>query len=322
MKQKSREIVGVILAGGRGTRMEPFSRRYPKPILPVCNKPLMQYHLEAMANAGIREVFIVIGHLGYEIARTMGSGTWEGMRINYVEQTQTLGIAHALGQLQTYVKNPFLLFLGDIFFRTNGLSTMLDTFRHQESGSVLVVKEDTPEAIQKNFAVVLDSSNPGRVRRVIEKPRYVQNRLKGCGLYLFDLPIFDAVRRTPRTAMRDEYEITDAIQILIDDGEAVTVATVVDEDINLTTPFDLHHCNMAELNVLGCENIVAESASIHPNAVLTHSIIGPGARINGQGALENCVVFAETTIELQGRTLRNYVITPDTAVDCSQRIVG
>ena len=317
-----RELVGVILAGGRGTRMEPFSRRYPKPILPVCNRPLMDYHLEAMYQGGIREVFVVIGHLGYEIARTIGTSPQAGMKINYVEQSQTLGIAHALGQLQSYVKHPFMLFLGDIFFRTNGLLAMIERFRRQDSGSVLVVKEDLPEAIQKNFAVLLDASGNGLVRRVIEKPRYVQNRLKGCGLYLFDLPIFDAVRRTPRTAMRDDYEITDAIQILIDDGEPVTVAAVVDEDINLTTPFDLHSCNMAELAELGVDNLIHEDAVVHPEVALSNCIVGPRARITGTGRMKRCVVFAETKVDLQGGTLRNYVMTPDTAVDCSQRIVS
>ena len=321
MDRYDREIVGVILAGGRGTRMEPFSRRHPKPILPICNKPLMEYHLETMARIGIRDVFIVIGHLGYEISLTIGSQGCNGMGINYVEQTETLGIAHALGQLQSLLKHPFLLFLGDIFFRTHDLEKMIQQFRKRKSGSFLVVKEDTPEAIQKNFAVLLDPAS-GRVRRVIEKPRYVQNRLKGCGLYLFDLPIFDAIRRTPRTAMRDEYEITDAIQILIDDGEPVEVAAVVEEDINLTTPFDLHRCNMAQLDILGRDNLIDENASVHPDAVVHHSIIGPGSRIESPAILENCVIFANTSVDLKGGRLYNSILTPDAAVDCSYKLVN
>ncbi len=319
MCRNVRDIVGVILAGGRGTRMEPFSRRYPKPILPICNKPLIEYHLETMAKIGIREVFIVIGHLGYEISLSIGSCARDWMKINYVEQSETLGIAHALGQLQAVVKNPFLLFLGDIFFRTHDMELMVKQFTSRDSGSFLVVKEDTPEAIQKNFTVLLDSST-GRVRRVIEKPRYVQNRLKGCGLYLFDLPIFDAIRRTPRTAMRDEYEITDAIQILIDDGESVEVAAVVEEDINLTTPFDLHRCNMAQLDILGMDNLIDKDASVHPEAVIRHSIIGPGARIESRATIDNCVIFGKTMVDLKGGALNNHILTPDAAVDCSYKL--
>ena len=81
-------------------------------------------------------------------------------------------------------------------------------------------------------------------KKVIEKPGYLVHNIKGCGLYLFDLHIFDAIRRTPRTAMRDEYEITDSIQILIEDGFLVKQLTIVKEDVNLTVPDDLIKSNM------------------------------------------------------------------------------
>ena len=87
----------------------------------------------------------------------------------------------------------------------------------------------------------------GRVRRVIEKPRYVDSQLKGCGLYVFDPHIFDAIRRTPRTAMRDEYEITDSIQILINDGYVTHHHPIVERDLNLTKPADLLTINLIEL---------------------------------------------------------------------------
>ena len=316
MNSTRRDMVGVILAGGRGTRMAPFTNRYPKPILPICNIPLMEYHLQNMVDAGLNEVFVVVGHLGYEIALAIGRGRRIGIKIHYIEQSETLGIAHALGQLQSYVKSPFVLFLGDIFFKTSGLPELVENFREKEEGSILVVKEDEPKAIQKNFAVILDPET-NRVRRVIEKPRYTHNRLKGCGLYLFDLPIFDAIRRTPRTAMRDEYEITDAIQILIDDGEPVEVANVVEEDINLTTPNDLHRCNMAELDKRGGLSLIDETASVHPQAVINHCVIGAGASIGEGVSLENCVVFANSNIVKMDGVIRNYIITPETAVDCS-----
>ncbi|MDZ7784577.1 MAG: sugar phosphate nucleotidyltransferase [Halioglobus sp.] len=97
-------------------------------------------------------------------------------------------------------------------------------------------------AIRRNYSVRMDDSD--RVTRVVEKPRHVSNRLKGVGLYLFDLTIFDAIRRTPRTAMRDEYEITEAIQVLIDDGEYVSAADAVHDDINLTYPIDVLRVNL------------------------------------------------------------------------------
>ena len=316
-----RDVVGVILAGGRGTRMAPFSSHFPKPILPICNKPLLQYQVEAMVAVGIKDIYIVIGHLGYEISLAMATNTYEGVKLHFIEQSETLGIAHALGKLQAHVKKPFLLFLGDIFFRIRGLSAMIDRFRSRDVGSILVVKEDVPESIQKNFAVILDSETD-LVRRVIEKPRYVQNKLKGCGLYLFDLPIFDAIRRTPRTAMRDEYEITDAIQILIDDGEPVEVADIVDEDLNMTTPYDLHHCNMTELDILGVKNLIDESARVDPTAELDHCIIGHGVQIEHSVQLKNCVVLPNTHVKKNNKRLNNYILAPNAAVDCSTIIVS
>ena len=188
-------MIGAILAAGRGTRMQPFSGDYPKPILPIGNKPLLQHQLELAQQIGIDEFIIVIGHLGYEIAQHLGNGSQLGVKINYVEQHQSLGIAHALGQLEPYISTPVMLFLGDIFFVADQLEEMVRTLETQQASAVLAVKEEAdPDAIRRNFAVL---TNPdGSVRRVIEKPRHSSTNLKGCGLYLFDVSVFDAIRRT------------------------------------------------------------------------------------------------------------------------------
>lgn len=321
MSSERKEVVGVILAGGLGTRMAPFSNKFPKPILPICNKPLIGYQLERMQQIGIKKVFIVIGHLGYEISRSLSTGAHLDLQITYVEQVDKLGIAHALGQLQPYIDSPFLLFLGDIFFQTFGLEDLLDKFISEESGAYLVVKDDVPEAIAKNFSVILDPDTK-LVRRVIEKPRYIHNPLKGCGLYLFDLTIFDAIKRTPRTAMRDEYEITDSIQILIDDGEPVRIAQVVEKDINLTNPYDLFTCNMYELNRRKLDNLIDPSAEISDQVTVINSVIGPNVKIDGQVSLQNCVIFADTVINRQDGFIQNYIVTPDIAVNCQQPIIA
>jgi len=321
MVNDRKEVVGVILAGGLGTRMAPFSNKFPKPMLPICNKPLIEYQLETMQQAGIKKVFIVIGHLGYEISRSFGTGTNLGLDITYVEQVDKLGIAHALGQLQPYIDSPFLLFLGDIFFQTSGLRELIDRFLHEESGSYLAVKNDSPEAIAKNFSVILDAETQ-RVRRVIEKPRYIHNPLKGCGLYLFDLTVFDAIRRTPRTAMRDEYELTDSIQILINDDEPVRITEIVREDINLTTPFDLFACNMYELNRRKLENLIDPSAKISDEVTVENSVIGANVRIEGKVVLQHCVIFSDTEIVQYDGLLQKYIVTPNITVDCHQPIVA
>lgn len=310
-------LQGVILAAGRGTRMHPFSPRYPKPILPVGNRPLVALQAEAMREAGVSDVTVVIGHLGYEIVRELGDGGDLGVRITYAEQEETLGIAHAVGKLEGKIRGPFLLFLGDIYFEFSeevGLARMIEEFQGEGYNAVLAVKrEKDAEAVKRNFAVIEDGD--GRVRRVIEKPRYVESRLKGCGIYLFDLHIFDAIRRTPRTAQRDEYEITDSIQILIDYGHDVRAREVIREDVNLSVPADLLESNLLAVRRSGGEAIVSEGARVHSGATLRRSVIGDGAAVESPVSITDSVVFPWTEVT-GGADLHRSIVTPETHVRC------
>ncbi|MFC1890579.1 sugar phosphate nucleotidyltransferase [Thermodesulfobacteriota bacterium] len=308
------EIKGVILAAGKGTRMLPFSEKYPKPILPICNKPILQYQIEHLKEVGITDIIIVIGHLGYEIARYFGDGSQFGVSIRYIEQSETLGIAHALGKLEPHISSPFLLFLGDIFFVTKNFPTIMDIFHERDVSGVLAIKRELdPEAIKRNFAVVMDDD--GRVHRVIEKPRYVTNEIKGCGLYLFDRHIFDAIRRTPRTAMRDEYEITDSIQILVEDGFQVKVAEVIEEDINVSYPQDLLVCSRKQFSHLKTDTVIGEGCRIHPEAEIRNACIGNGAQILNPIRITDSMVFPETVVSSK-TDLDGIIVTPDNIIDC------
>lgn len=294
--------------------MHPFSNYYPKPGLPICNKPLIQYSIEVFRDLGIREIFIVIGHLGHELAQALGTGEALGVKLRYVEQTKILGIASALGQLEPSISSRFFMVLGDIFFKADDLSIMTDMMDERSAGAVLAVKHETdPAAIRRNFTVQHDET--GRVRRVIEKPRHVASNIKGCGLYLFDLPVFDAIRRTPRTAMRDEYEITDSIQIMVDDGLPVYTADVVKWDVNLTSPADVLACNLFELQRLGLERLVGDDARIHPGAKLHNVVVGNRASIEHPVTIANSVIFPDTVVTSQDDFDR-FIVTPDVQIDC------
>jgi len=307
-------VVGVILAAGKGTRMAPFSSRFPKPLLPICNRPILEYQIEYMKNAGIQDVIIVIGHLGFAIARHFGDGEAFGIKIRYVEQEETLGIAHAVGRLEPYISSPFLLFLGDIFFITEDLSVMISLLFQQQASAVLAVKEEEdPEAIKRNFAVLLNEQ--AHVKRVIEKPRYVTNSIKGCGLYLFDLHIFDAIRRTPRTAMRDEYEITDAIQILVDDGYPVVASHVVKKDMNVSYPHDLLFCSLEQLRYLKKDTLTGRNCEIHKGATLEDSIIGDRVRISQPIHIKESLIFSDTKVDTS-EDLERCILNEETFIDC------
>lgn len=298
---------GVILAAGHGSRMGPFGDAMPKPIVPICNKPLLVYQLESMRALGIRDVLIVVGHLGHRIIQTIGDGSAFGVNVRYIEQEKRLGLAHAVGQLEPHVDRPFLLMLGDIFFETPNLAGMIAEFERHDCAAVLAVKEEpNPDAVRRNFSVHLRGD--GTVRRVIEKPRHVSSQLKGCGIYLFDLPIFDAIRRTPRTAMRDEYELTDAIQILVDLEYPVRVASAVEWDMNITFVGDLIACCVRQLGILGKPYLAGPGCILPEGTELVSSVLGGGAVIERPMKLERCVVLPEVRIA-QGSHHRDTVFT-------------
>jgi len=307
---------GVILAAGQGSRMGPFGKLLPKPIVPICNKPLLAYQLEYMHQVGIEDVTIVIGHLGHRITQVLGDGEAFGVRISYVEQEKHLGIAHAVGQLEPHVDRPFMLFLGDIFFELPDLGAMMREMENHEATAVLAVKEETdPDAVKRNFVVLLDDG--GQVRRVIEKPRHLPSMLKGCGLYLFDLPIFNAVRRTPRTAMRDEYELTDSVQIHIDYDYPVRVSPVVEWDINVTYIIDLIRCSLHVLAKQRRKHLVGEGCSVASGVELVDTVLGDHVTITKPMRLERCVVLPGVHID-SGDHYADSVITNEGVLRASQ----
>ena len=315
---KRETLAGAILAAGRGSRMEPLGERYPKPTLPIGNKPLIVHQIELMRSLGIRDIAVLLGHRGFEIAKILGDGRQFGAKIRYVEQLELLGIAHAVGRLEPYVDRPFVLFLGDIFFIPRNLGLMCEVFQQQGGGAVLATKEENdPAAIRRNFAVNL--SPDGYVTRVVEKPRFAPNRLKGVGLYLFDLTIFDAIRRTPRTAMRNEYEITDSIQVLIEDGHPVRVANVIEEDVNLTTAADLLAINLRQAHHVPPRELIGADCQLHADVRIVESIIGRDVIVRHPIEITRSVVFDGSRIE-RTDPIENCIVTPEVIVDCSRPI--
>jgi dTDP-glucose pyrophosphorylase len=317
MGSQGSEYCGVILAAGRGERLRPLSFNSPKPLLPVGNVPIIQYQLEAMKSLGIREVVIVVGRLGHLLIDHYGNGERIGLHIRYVHQDKPLGIAHAVAQLEPYIETPFLLFLGDIFMVTRDLGRMITIFEERRCGGVLAVKrEENPEFLKRNFTVLLHDD--GRVRKVVEKPRFVTSTLKGCGIYLFDLPIFDAIRQTPRTAMRDEYEITTSIQIMINDGYAIYPAEVMEWDMNVTVPCDLLFCNLWQLQSTGQSALIGERTRLHPDARVENSVIGPDVVVEHPICIRDSLVLAGSVLTTRENVV-GALVTPDTVISCRRR---
>jgi glucose-1-phosphate thymidylyltransferase len=209
-------LKGLILSGGRGTRLRPITHTSAKQLVPVANKPVLFYGLEAMAQAGIGDVGIIIApETGDEIRAAAGNGSRFGVEITYIEQDEPAGLAHAVLTAEGFLgESPFVMYLGDNLLR-DGINDLVDTFRTEEPDALILL---TPVPDPEHYGVAeLDN---GRVARLVEKPREPQTDLALVGVYMFTPAIFDAARSL-EPSWRHELEITDAIQTLVDRGMRV-----------------------------------------------------------------------------------------------------
>lgn len=305
-------LTGVILSAGKGSRIDPFNAHYPKPLLPVGNRPIIGHHLERLRALGCGEACLVVGHLMDHIINYYGRGDAAGIPVRYIEQDQTLGIAHAAGKAEPFVDGPMLLCLGDIFYLTSRLERMVERYARGDVSAVLAVMEEKdPASMRKNFSVEIGPD--GYVSRVVEKPRAPRSNLKGCGIYLFGPEIFDAIRKTPRTALRDEYEITTSIQILIDDGFKVAAESVIDWDLNVTFPKDLLTGNLQWLKHAGVDNLVAPTARVHAGAKLVRAVVGEGVIIDAPVVIEDSVILPNSRVD---EDLRRAIVSRELVIRC------
>jgi glucose-1-phosphate thymidylyltransferase len=206
---------GLVLAGGRGTRLRPITYTSAKQLVPVANKPILFYGLEALAASGIRQVGIVVGDTKREIMEAVGDGSRFGVSITYIEQEAPLGLAHAVLVAERFIgPESFVMYLGDNLIR-EPLAPLVRSFEEAKPNCQILLAR-VPDPQQFGVAELQD----GRVVRLVEKPKLPPSNLALVGIYMFDHHVFDAVKViTP--SWRGELEITDAIQWLIDTGLTV-----------------------------------------------------------------------------------------------------
>ena len=208
---------GLILSGGKGTRLRPLTHTSAKQLVPVANKPVLFYGIEAMRAAGIEEVGIIIApETGQEIRDAAGDGSRFGISIEYIEQDAPLGLAHAVLTAEGYLGDaPFVMYLGDNLLR-DGIVQLVDTFRTEEPDALILL---TPVPDPEHYGVA-ELNGEGQVARLVEKPPEPSTNLALVGVYMFTPAIFDAARSIEPSG-RGELEITDAIQALVDRGMRV-----------------------------------------------------------------------------------------------------
>jgi glucose-1-phosphate thymidylyltransferase len=207
------ELKGLVLSGGRGTRLRPITHTSAKQLVPVANKPVLFYGLEAMAAAGIQDVGVIIApETGEAIREAAGDGSRFGIRITYIEQEEPKGLAHAVLVAEHYLgSSPFVMYLGDNLLK-DGITALVEEFRRTKPDALILLTH-VPDPELYGVAE-LDGD---RVKRLVEKPKRPPSDLALVGVYMLTPAIFDAARSI-EPSWRDELEITDAIQVLIDRG--------------------------------------------------------------------------------------------------------
>jgi len=208
---------GLILSGGRGTRLRPLTFTQAKQLVPVANKPVLFYGIEALVEAGVRDIGIIVGDTKSEIMEAVGDGRrWgEGVRITYIEQPEPLGLAHAVLVAEEFLgQEPFVMYLGDNILKS-GILSLVRRFEERRPNALILL---TPVPNPQMFGVA--ELQDGRVVRLVEKPKQPASNLALVGVYMFDHHIFEAARAI-RPSWRNELEITDAIQYLVDKGYTV-----------------------------------------------------------------------------------------------------
>ena len=206
---------GLILSGGKGTRLRPLTYTRAKQLVPVANKPVLFYGVEAIVAAGIRRIGVVVGETKDEIQEALGDGSRFGAEFTYIEQAEPLGLAHAVLISELFLRGePFVMYLGDNLI-ADGIASLVEEYRQIGCNSqILLARVPNPE--QFGVAELSD----GTVVRLTEKPKHPRSNLALVGVYMFDDTIWEAVRAI-RPSPRNELEITDAIQWLIDHGRSV-----------------------------------------------------------------------------------------------------
>jgi glucose-1-phosphate thymidylyltransferase len=286
------KMKGIILHGGHGTRLRPLTHTGPKQLLPIANKAMSQYALEDLKTAGVNEIGIIIGDVFPEkVKEYYGTGENFGVKITYIYQDAPKGISHAIRLCKDFIGNDkFIVYLGDNVLRRN----LIDyTKKFQSSNSdamILLCKVDDPQ----RFGIAeLDQNDSGKIKKIVEKPKVPPSDLAVIGIYFLTPKIFDIIDRL-KPSWRGELEITEALQMLMDDGNKIEYDTVTGWWKDTGTPEDIIHANKLVLDSIGTENqfLIDSDAEIKDNVVVgTGTVIDTDSFITGPVIIgKNCTI--------------------------------
>ncbi|MBO8183270.1 MAG: glucose-1-phosphate thymidylyltransferase [Archaeoglobus sp.] len=322
---------GVILHGGYGTRLRPLTHTGPKQLIPVANKPISQYVLEDLREAGVEEIAIILGDLYPEkVKEYYGDGSDFGVKITYIPQGEPKGIAQAVGLAKDFVGNDsFVVYLGDNILK-GGINRFVEKFNNNSYDSMILLTEVKEP---QRFGVAEFDEN-GKLKRLVEKPKVPPSNYALVGIYFFTPLIFEMIAQL-KPSWRGEYEITDAIQMLLEKRFEVGYDFVTGWWKDTGTPEDILEANRLVLDEIKPEikGTVKEDSCIQGRVFVDEgSVVEKGALVRGpcvigkNSVIESGVYIGPYTsignnVTIKKGEIEGCVIMDDCLIDVNERIV-
>ena len=298
---------GIILHGGHGTRLRPLTHTGPKQLLPIANKPMSEYCLESIKDAGINEIAIIIGGSGSNKVREYyDDGKKFGVNITYIEQDEPRGIAHAIRLCKEFVNNEkFLVFLGDNIIQ-KPIIDFVENFKNSDyDATVLLCEVNNPS----RFGIA-DVENE-KILKITEKPKNPTSNLAVTGIYLLTPLIFEVIDNL-KPSWRNELEITDALDNLLKQNNNISYEKITDYWKDTGTPDDILHANGEIIKKMHAsfEGEKKENVIINGKVVVgKNSVIESNVTITGPVIIgENCKILTNSN------TQSNITIGPNTSI--------
>lgn len=309
-----------MLSGGAGTRLRPITHTSAKQLVPVANRPVLFYGLEALRDAGVTDVGIIVGDTHAEIEAAVGDGSALGIDVTYIHQDAPLGLAHAVLTAEEFLGDaPFVMYLGDNLLR-DGVTELVDRFRAGDADAMILLQQ---VADPSSYGVA--ELEDGRVVRLVEKPAEPRTDLALVGVYMFTPAILDSAKAI-RPSARGELEITDAIQDMIDRGLTVEPHRVTGWWKDTGRIDDMLEANRLVLDVIATrvegelvDTTVEGRVVIEPGARLVNSSVRGPAVIGAGAVVENAYIGPYTAISagvvVRGAEVEHSILLEDSRIE-------
>ena len=308
---------GVILHGGHGTRLRPLTHTGPKQLLPIANKPMSEYCLEAIRDCDITEIAIIIGGVGSEkVKEYYGNGEKFGVKITYVEQDEPLGIAHAIKLCREFVQEEkFLVFLGDNIIQKS-ISGLKENFENSNFDATLLLCEvDNPS----RFGIV--DLKDSKITKIMEKPKNPPTNFAVTGIYFLTPKIFDVIDNL-KPSWRNELEITDALDILLKNNDNISYEIITDYWKDTGTPEDIIHANTQILKNQSEKKLLIEKSTVieSDSSIIMPCIIGKNCKIEKNSTIGPNASIGDNTIITSNVSIKNTIIMSNCKIEGGLKI--